>query len=94
MPKRKVDQSIDEWLSEGAAIAEANRRLAETHIIQNPNHTIPPVEGTREAEATDCQIEGRYPAAPPAHVAVTYPVATSVQVAVAATEVGSANVDP
>lgn len=78
MPKRKADQSIDEWLSEGAAVAEANRRLAETHDIQDPNHTVPTVEGTWEAEATDCQIESRYPVAPPTHVAVTYPVATSV----------------
>ena len=45
MPKRKADQSADEWLKEGAAIEKDRRTLAATNHNQESSQTLPTAEG-------------------------------------------------
>ena len=41
MPKRKADQSVDEWLSEGAAATEGRRTVAEANCSQENIQALP-----------------------------------------------------
>ena len=81
MPKRKADQSIDEWIKEGIAASEANRMLAEANNNQEAIPTVPTAEGTQQAEATDRRTECAHNVATPAHVAAATTEVATVSVA-------------
>ena len=68
MPKRKSEQSIDEWLREGAVAAEANRALAEPSNHKEASHAGPTAGVPQDTVVTEPQTEEGHVVATPVHV--------------------------
>ena len=69
MPKRKAEQSVDEWLEEGIVAAGANRMLVEPSDHKEESHTGPTAEVTQKTVVTEPRTEVGNTVAHPAHVA-------------------------
>ena len=67
MPKRKADQSVDEWLKEGALAAEDRRTLALAEYSQEGSRTLPTAEGQSADKATVPNTGAGSTVAPPVH---------------------------
>ena len=67
MPKRKADQSVDEWLEEGALAAEDRRTLASSEYNQECNWALPTAEGQSAYKATVPDTGASSTVAPTAH---------------------------
>ena len=69
MPKRKAEQSVDEWLEEGLVAAEANRMMVEPSSRERESHTGPTVEATQKTVVIEPRTEVGSTGVHPAHVA-------------------------
>ena len=68
MPKRKADQSVDEWLEEGTAASEASRTVAAASCNQERIHTSLTAEGQPTGKAVDPSTETSPTVASPTYV--------------------------
>ena len=57
MPKRKADQSVDEWLEEGTSALEANRTLTTVNCNPERDHPLSTAERQPTGKAIDPNTE-------------------------------------
>ena len=53
MPKRKAEQSVDEWLNEGVAASKATQTVAATNCNQGVSQPTTTVEGQLASKSED-----------------------------------------
>ena len=53
MPKRKADQSVDEWLKEGIAASESSRTISATNCNHERSQPTSTVEGQLTSNVVD-----------------------------------------
>ena len=69
MPKRKSEQSVDEWLGDGLVTAETNRMLVETSRGERGSHSEPTAEAIQQTVAAEPRTEVGHLELRPGHVA-------------------------
>lgn len=68
MPKRKAEQSVDEWLREGAVTTGANWALAEPSNHKEASHAGPTAEVSQKTVVNEPRTEEGHIVASPVHV--------------------------
>ena len=68
MPKRKADQSVDEWLEEGTAALEASRTLITIHCNPEKDQPLSTAERQPTGKAIDPSTETSPSVASPTYV--------------------------
>ena len=68
MPKRKADQSVDEWLKEGNVALEASRIVASSNCNQERIQPSSTAEGQPTGKAVNSSPEASSTLAPPTYV--------------------------
>ena len=68
MPKRKADQSVDEWLKECTVALEASRTVATTNCNKERIQTSSTAQGQPTGKAVDSSTEATSTVAPSTYV--------------------------